>query len=334
MIRSYGHSGRLWVVALAVAGLLCLWMTASAGAALSSLPEATSAGTVAPPPAVTELPTCNEIDPQSRALSASEDPQITKIEGGGKKYSSALPGSSNEYVTVSEPPASFDPLTASAEELQTWGFAPRPTNKAGLEAWESFYGSYKQAKFHEGCLQTDPTKSHSYLGETFASNWSGYEDVSILNQKRWHGVFGRYYQPTDHGSCSESAEIASWVGLGGDPNYPGGERFIQAGTETEANGYTQAWIEWWAKGFNSHYVITWKPTGEKFIVEEGNYIRMSVYYNYSLEEYYVYITNDHTGETELIQGPLGHQFYNGGTAEWIDEPANGTSRPLNFDEIN
>lgn len=315
-------------------GLLALGIAPSALAVQSSFTVRTSSGSVVPPPAGTELPNCNEVDHQSRVLGATDDPQITKVEGGGKKYSYSLPGGTGEYVTVNEPPEGFNPLTASEKELQTWGFPPRPSNAAGVEEWKELVGGYKNAVYHEGCRQTSDEKDHRYLGESYSEIWSGYEDVAPSNQMKWHGVFGRYYQPVNHGSCNANANVASWVGLGGDASQPGGERFMQAGTETNANGYVQGWIEWWTTGeIRYHYEpIIYKPTGEKFIVEEGNYILMSLYYNYELETYYVYITNDHTGETELIDGKIGHQFYDGNTAEWIDEAAGGLPL-LNFHEI-
>jgi hypothetical protein len=306
--------------------------TTETGAQIStSVPIEMSAGKIEPPPKVTELPACDETDRQAPALGATDNPQITNIEGGGKKYSYALPGDNGEYITVNEPPEGFEPLTATDQELQKWGFPPRPSNAAGMERWDELVGGYKEAHYHAACRQTDKAKAHSYLGEAEPSNWSGYEDVAS-NQRKWHGVFGRFYQPTNHGSCSTAARVASWVGLGGDPNYPGGERFFQAGTETRASGYTQGWIEWYSANHNFYYEPMTYKGGEQFVIEQGNYIRMSIYYNYELEIYYVYITNDHTGETELFEGHISRAFYDGGTAEWVDE-APGELPLLNFKEI-
>jgi hypothetical protein len=323
------------LAAITAVGLLALGIAPPALAVQSSFAVRTSSGAVLPPPAGSELPNCQEVDPQSRALGATDDPSITKIEGGGKKYTYALPDGLGEYMTVSEPPEGFDPLTASGKELQTWGFPPRPTNAAGIEQWKELVGPYREAEYHEGCRQTSEEQDHKYLGETYNGIWSGYEDVAPNNQSKWHGVFGRYYQAVNHGSCKPNANVASWVGLGGDPNYPGGNRFMQAGTETEANGFVFGWIEWWTGAEEIHF--SYEPirssNGQPFVVEEGNYILMSLYYNYEQETYYVYITNDHTGQTELIQGKIGHQFYDGDTAEWIDEAA-GSQPLLNFHEIN
>jgi Peptidase A4 family len=304
-------------ILLAMAGAMVLTLAAVPSAFGA---EATTGATTAPPPS-TELPDCSQMDAQAPALSASDNPAVTKVADGGKKYSFALPGSSDEYMTVNEPPAGFDPLTASDAELQLWGFPPRPSNDAGLEDWRELVGNYKQAAILPGCRQTE--KKRGYLGESLNFRWSGYEDVEPSNQSKWHAVIGTFYQPYKHSACSSNANVASWVGLGG--NYT--PRFMQTGTEAEANGTYNAWIEIYAKGYNTSYEIP------SFPIEGTNYIRLYAGYNKSLEIAYFYITNDHTGQTVLTEWHIGTQFYDGSSAEWIDEAA-GDLPLLNFGEIN
>jgi Peptidase A4 family len=147
----------------------------------------------------------------------------------------------------------------------------------------------------------------------------------------WHAVMGNTYMAADHGSCGYNADVAQWVGLGGD--FTG--RFMQAGVENDHGTEYQAWVEWWyGRGENEGFA--YEPVlyqgKEPYIVGPNQYIRLYVGYNYSLETYYVYFTNDHTGETELVSGKIGHQFYDGSSAEWIDE-APGSLPMLNFGEI-
>jgi hypothetical protein len=315
-----------------IAAALCdpAWASAAEDAALqvrSTLPVVVSAGATQPPPDSTELPDCNEFNPQSRALGATDNPQITKVEGGGTKYSYAVPGASDEYITVSEPPTGFDPLAASDAELQTWGLPPRPSNEAGREQWREMVGSYKYTTPHESCRQTDPNRVHAYQGSFFSGNWSGYENEASNNRFKWHAVMGNTYMAVDHGSCNPSADVAQWVGLGGN-----GAGFIQAGVENRSGIYYEAWIEWWSGNQRYYYEPVLYQGGAPYIVGPNQFIRMYVGYNWSLEEYYVYLTNDYTGQTELVQGKIGHQFYDGSTAEWIDE-APGQLPLLNFGEI-
>jgi hypothetical protein len=139
-------------------------------------------------------------------------------------------------------------------------------------------------------------------------------------------VIGTFYNAYDHGSCSPAAAVASWVGLGGF--YTG--RFMQTGTELEANGILYPWIEIYAGNYNFSYEIP------NFPIQPQNYIRLYAGYNRFFEIAYFYITNDHTGQTLLTEWHIGPQFYDGSSAEWIDEaPYIGNSELplLNFGEI-
>jgi len=181
-------------------------------------------------------------------------------------------------------------------------------------------GNYKEAPVLPACRQTE--KHRGFLGESLNYNWSGYEDVAPGNLSKWHAVIGTFYQPYNHGSCAPGAAVASWVGLGGD--YTG--RFMQTGTEANASGQFNAWIEIYAGEYNFSYEIP------NFPIEATNYIRLYAGYNTSLQIAYFYITNDHTGQTVLTEWHIGPQFYDGSSAEWIDE-APGNLPLLNFGEI-
>lgn len=301
--------------------LLCLAVAPSARAMESTLGVRASAGETAPPPEATALPECSEAATDAAALNAADDPAITKIAGGGKKYSFALPGGSDEYMTVNEPPAGFDPLTATDAELQLWGFPPRPANAEGLETWREMVGSYRRAPIQPGCQRQE--ERHTYYGEFLNFRWSGYENDDLFNPTKWHAVMGTFYQPYDHGGSCANSNVASWVGLGG--SFSG--RFMQTGTEVEkGNGYA-AWIEIYAGNYNFEYYLPFFP------IEGTNYIRLYAGYNRFIEVAYFYITNDHTGQTVLTEWHIGPQFYDGSSAEWIDEAA-GDRPLLNFGQIN
>ncbi len=250
---------------------------------------------------------------------------MTKIAGGGTKYSYALPGSSDEYMTVNEPPKDFDPLKASDAELRAWGFPPRPSNAGGIEQWRELVGGFGESFVEPGCEQSK--KSHVYAGEAPNAYWSGIEDIEPGNTSAWKAVIGTFYEPYNHGSCKPSATVADWVGLGGD--YTG--RFMQTGTELTASGSRTAWIEIYAGSYNFSYYIP------SFPIESGNYIRLYAGYNQSLKIAYFYITNDHTGQTVLTEWHIGPQFYDGSSAEWIDEaPSTKTGQLplLNYGQVN
>ena len=70
-----------------------------------------------------------------------EDKYTVYFEDGGKDVVYVIDGIENHCLV---PPAGFDPLTASDEELEKYCFPPRPEDKNDLTDWEyemSFYRS-------------------------------------------------------------------------------------------------------------------------------------------------------------------------------------------------
>jgi hypothetical protein len=290
---------------------------------ISSLPVEFSSDETQPPPESTEVQPCVTNGEREPEVGEPTDPQITRIEGGGRKYSYAIPGSpEDEYMTVNEPPKGFDPLKASAEKLQTWGFPPRPKNEDGREEWRDLVGGYKEAYVGPGC---EGAATHNTLGTQRTPSWSGYEAENPGQPYVWTAIIGNFYQPYDHGSCSISAEESSWVGIGGDFS----NRFIQSGTEVEVGGAMRPWIEIWsAEGGKATGGWDYKIPG--FPLQPQAYIRLYAGYNPSLEIAYFYITNDNTGQTILNEWHIGAKYYDGDSVEWIDE---APQYLLNFGQV-
>lgn len=317
--KGTGGWGKIVSVLIGATLLLGLLLDGTASAAvLTTLPVQTSEGETEPPPATTEIPECT-------AHGETADPQITEIEGGGRKYSYALPGPSDEYMTTNEPPKGFDPLKASDEELQTWGFPPRPANASGREEWRELVGSYEKPFVGPGCESQATT--HPTQGTQHNELWSGYEVENPGQTNVWRAIIGTFYQPYDHGSCSFNAAETSWVGIGGQFS----PRFIQTGTEVNIYGLIHPWIEIWS-GYESHFAYGIP----NFPIQAQAYIRLYAGYNPALQIAYFYITNDSTGQTILNEWHIGTQYYDGSSAEWVDEaPAQGESilPLLNFGQI-
>lgn len=291
----------------------------------TTLPVEVSSGETEPPPPATEIPDCSETNQQAPVLGRLDNPQITKVEGGGTKYSFALPESAeDEYMTVNEPPQGFEPLKADDEELELWGFPPRPTNEAGMEAWRELVGGYSEAPMQQGCEgRSLPDKG--YLGEDRNENWSGYEAIST-NETLYRTAVGSFYQPFEtSSSCGPSAAVASWVGLGGDRT----GRFLQTGTEAGAGGlYNPAnyssWIEAYADDGAHHSWVV-----QDAFVWPNQLERAYVGYDLGSQTAYFYSINESAGQTILTEWHLPPKFYDGSTAEWIEE-APGNLPLLNY----
>jgi len=219
-------------------------------------------------------------------------------------------------MTVNEPPSGFEPTKASTAELELWGFPPRPSNQAGMGGWRELVAPYKAAPFRPGCEGTERSNGF-YEGEVDSSPWSGYVENALGEGNKFRTAVGGFYQPSENSSvCGPEAEVSSWVGLGGY----GAEQFLQTGTEALATGLYnpesyRAFIEIYSPHYQSRYVVT------SAFVWPNQFERLYVGYDYNSETAYYYDINEADGQTILTEYHLGHAFYDGQTAEWIEEAA-------------
>ncbi len=157
-----------------------------------------------------------------------------------------------------QPPAGFDPMTASADELKLYGYPPRPAATESAEAlaqWTMVVNPALKRIVPQLSRRNVYHRPASGLSiqeskKTAASyNWSGYGLVE--KKPTFTSVSGYWIVPTAQaafGTCSGEPVYASqWVGIDGFSN----DELFQAGTDTAAecsSGITDtlyiAWIEW------------------------------------------------------------------------------------------
>jgi hypothetical protein len=283
-----------------------------------------------------ELPTCKDSSDHPLVEAARAEPAVKALPGGGRKFTYSLPGVGVESVTFTEPPAGFEPTSASDKELQDYGFPSRPSNESGIAEWRELVQGYESVAPPTACRGPQVPGPHSPAGGVErvweSGNWSGYVASKPSNTSEWHAVIGNFYQPsgTQYPSCKSNARLVDWVGMGGFNS----ERFIQTGTETSTSGTYLAWIEWWQGLYHESINLT------GFNFTASNYIRLYAGYNASQKIAYFYITNDWTGQTVLteIKG-FSSQFYDGSSVEWIDErpgvaETNNLYPLLNYNVVN
>ncbi len=79
--------------------------------------------------------------PNSRAAS---EPRTRPLAGGGTETSYRL--GEGQMLYTATPPSSFDPLTATAQELEEFGLPPKPSDPEMREEWETTWGDYQPIK--------------------------------------------------------------------------------------------------------------------------------------------------------------------------------------------
>jgi hypothetical protein len=234
-------------------------------------------------------------------------------------------------TTIAAPPAGFEVLTASDEQLADYGFPPRPNQASSPEDYANWAKAMVASKtrivpnlvqtniFHGPArLKAESASSEENTLESY--NWSGY--VGFGGAKSY-GSESFYYVETDYvvpvarqafGACTGSWDYgSSWVGIDGD----GSNDVLQAGIEFDAycNGGSNAtfyspWYEWFPFG---EVRITNLPIapGDDYFVEV---------WHTSPTKGLAYLVNFNTNQAvEVGFAPPSGTTLIGNSAEWITE---------------
>lgn len=172
---------------------------------------------------------------------------LTFAESAEKKsvQKELIENGNGEYVTYNEPPANWNPLEASDEDLSYYGYPSRPNTPEGIKAWEKVVsGKWVKPKL------SSTKKSHSKKNESVkqmnASGfgiWGGY-----IKRTTTYGVKGSWIVPyvsiEDPQWNGKLAEASQWVGLGGSTPT---SSLVQIGTDsivlTNGTKKYAAWYE-------------------------------------------------------------------------------------------
>lgn len=224
---------------------------------------------------------------------------------------------------IPQPPASFDPLNASDADLATYGFPARPPTAADLSAWTADMASWQPTP-DVGLCATHGLRATIYNNDI----WSGF-DADSSSSTTYIAVQGDYHQPAKGSTSCSSPQEVSWVGLGGY-HYP---KLIQDGTGIDTTGHYYAWYEYLSAtgGIN----ITKMPS---VTVHAGDRIHdYVVHQTAGLGQTTFYVADNTTSTSQSVIINLGSAYYDGSSAEMIDErpTINGVPATLtNFGVVN
>lgn len=258
-----------------------------------------------------------------------------KTPDGGYRYNYNIDGQVSEFPV---PPTSFRPDNASNAQLLEYGFPSRPTDALALAQWRADFSDYRNTGTPQICLTKKFVEPYivapmaGTAGTANSYNWSGTTENA---PDAWVAVSGNWVQSAA-GSCgcgTGNTDEASWVGLGGYYT----QSLIQAGTDmygTPSNLY--AWFE---------YLHPCEPYGcnvqevdlQNVTVAAGDSIHVFVSYETSSGSADCLVCSAGSCQPMLMQ--LNSTYYDGSSAEWIDERPMycqaGCYKPLtNFDYNN
>lgn len=149
-------------------------------------------------------------------------------------------------VVIHAPPAHWNPLEASAEELNYYNFPPRPTDPEGLERWKAVVAN---AKWQRPAF----SKADVRLDRNLLTGSVGTES-SIVHSGNWGGVVSKEaYQDDVKGwwrtpyayadTAHRPANSAQWIGLGGTAGTPLIQMGTISGIKTDGSGIYYAFYE-------------------------------------------------------------------------------------------
>lgn len=263
---------------------------------------------------------------------------ITPLDGGGYKYGY---GALGDYVV---PPSGFDPQSATDALLSEYGFPPRPTSTDALNQWNNEMSHYRTTSVPDvvdGCHLLSPagalagSTSSSTSADTVTSyntfSYAGFNDVGST-KSTYDAAQGDFTQPT-HGStdCGSGGGQASWVGLGGSEGNITGA-LIQGGTAIYGPGAPSeysAWVELIPSASSSLSGIG--PLFDKSMtIHPGDSIHIYVAYSTANRTVDVYIADNTTGQADIYNKSVSSAYYDGSTADWIDELPGGDTKLVDF----
>jgi hypothetical protein len=269
-------------------------------------------------------------------------PTRSSLPGGGFAVSYAL--GDGTTVSVPHPPSEFDPLTASQESLEEYGLPPRPSSPgAARTEWEEEMSTLGEQS-DQLCVTSTENLSEPDSGSPLlpeaeeetseeegekgqAPAWSGFVSAYFKNPEKFRAVEGTFVQPTTFsGNCS-NAKVSSWVGIGG---YNGAKGLMQAGVTVEPDDEIYPWYEW-LHGDDPKNIPPEPITQLKGVVEPHHVVHVRVSYNTTTHKAF-FFENDLTAEKPgwMIVRPFNEKWYNGKTAEWVNERGSVNNHPIDL----
>jgi hypothetical protein len=233
--------------------------------------------------------------------------------------------------SIAAPPQGFDALTASDQDLEYYGFPPRPNEVDSAKAFATWKQAMLASKtriapslqatniFH-GPAKLKQSNANQISNNVSSYNWSGYarySPVAGYGNSSAYFVYADYVVPIARqafGACTGGWDYSSdWVGIDGY----GSSDVLQAGTESDAfcwifgsSSLYSPWFEWYPNGETR---ITNLPAaaGDDYFVEV---------WSTSATAGHAYLVNRSTNQAVSISfsAPAGTRLV-GNSTEWITE---------------
>jgi hypothetical protein len=170
-------------------------------------------------------------------------------------------------ITSGLPPAGFDPLVASPQDLAKFGFPKRPNAKlqpAEHAFWQKLFAPpFQFEAFKFNILPSILIQSRGFFAQLprqqTSLNWSG-AYITPRDGTVFSSIWGSFQVPTPNvppGGTADKYRSSTWIGFDGQRQYYQSTlpQFGTAQNIDVANGVPQrsffAWWQWWARDITS-----------------------------------------------------------------------------------
>lgn len=234
------------------------------------------------------------------------------------------------------PPSGWSPLSASSADLAFYGFPPRPSDPSSRADWEDEFSSahYTGVAAPAGAL-CEPAFIAGPSGVALPDTTSPVDDTTdtaagatgtqTVSSDNWGGivdkgdtykyVYGREQLYPTATNCGGDDTHAMWVGFGGAQP---GRALMQNGMLQDGTvGTDFAWAEAFGAGGANPVAISW--THAQFPVNANDTIAMSAAFNAAEDSGGFYWHDYQSGQVLTESLTNAAQYYDGTTAELIDE---------------
>lgn len=218
--------------------------------------------------------------------------RIDELSDGGKIYIYCIDGVEHKFPV---PPEGFNPLAATDEQLNTYGFPARPDEESSkdYEYWVEIMSSYKSTPVPEieqviGNNECEDSEIVPY-SDSISLLGAGYSAVTNSTSPFYTQVQGDFVQPTIT-AVSGTCRNTFMVGLG-PLYYQSFSPSVSAGTMCEGKGQAYAYYECFGTNNKSESLrITSVP------VNPGDKVHVYVAYQKANNAFNYYIVNTTTGK--------------------------------------
>jgi hypothetical protein len=283
------------------------------------------------------IPACNSAEPEA---SGTPD-EVHSLKGGGTE--SIYFGGEGTKMRFIAPPEGFRPIAAADEELELYGYPPRPpaTEAEAREEWEETWGQATSTSSAGGCMMANAPgfEPGSGVGTATSPRWSGYYAFDPEGpENHWRAARTQFVQPELQNTCPAPADVSSWLGIGGTQ----GKGFFQAGT-TAPFGYPHinpvyevgAFTEYFRAGEEGKHQKTEKAFHYNLKIEPGDEIFIVVEWKPSLKEIYMRVLdlNTHKSTPGTYIDPHFGRVFDGQSVEYIPAEVPLGTNLQNFEQI-